>query len=396
MKRYLLRVVAFLLLFHSHSAFGLPFPDPVVPKGFGVCMHLGQLLRPTELQALADGGIRFVRTDLFWSEVEKKPGKYDFSRYQNLVEGLSQKGIRPLFILDYRNPLYDRGGRFFPLGPAGDKTRTAFAAYAATAAKCFKAYHPVWEIWNEPNIKLFWKPQPDAADYMALVRSTVAAIKKVDPDGIVIGPALASESHNSASFLKECFRLGLLNLVDGISVHPYRRTAPETVSGYYEEVRQWMGQYTPAGKGSIPIICSEWGYSATNFPPEKQADYTVRSYLVNLSEGVPLTLWYDWRNDGTNPENREHNFGLLRYDFTPKPSYFSLQKMNRELGGYNFVRRLRLSDKEDWALLFENGQIRKVAFWTSGEPHKSVVAISPGGPRFEVSLSSTPQYRAIP
>ena len=42
-----------------------------------------------------------------------------------------------------------------------------------------------------------------------------------------------------------------------------------------------------------------------------QGDYLARSWLVNLSQSIPLSIWYDWKNDGTDPTDPEDNFGTV-------------------------------------------------------------------------------------
>ena len=61
--------------------------------------------RVAELKMLAQSGVRWVRTDLKWDATEIEKGKYDFSRYDRLVEALNNAGLRIVFILDYGNPL---------------------------------------------------------------------------------------------------------------------------------------------------------------------------------------------------------------------------------------------------------------------------------------------------
>ena len=42
--------------------------------------------------------------------------------------------------------------------------------------------------------------------------------------------------------------------------------------------------------------------------------------------------WYDFQDDGTNPTNPEHNFGLIREDFSPKPAYVAAAVLTNRLG----------------------------------------------------------------
>ena len=60
-------------------------------------------------------------------------------------------------------------------------------------------------------------------------------------------------------FLTPCIQAGLLNLVDGVSVHPYQGgNPPENAVADYTGIRSVMQTY---GGKTVPIISSEWGYS---------------------------------------------------------------------------------------------------------------------------------------
>jgi hypothetical protein len=60
-----------------------------------------------------------------------------------------------------------------------------------------------------------------------------------------------------------------------------------------------------------------------------QAKYVVRMWLLNAAAGVPTSIAYDWRNDGSNSSDCESNFGSVRsaptgnasMPFEPKPFY---------------------------------------------------------------------------
>lgn len=61
------------------------------------------------MELLKASGVKFVRTDLFWHRIEPTKGIYDFRGYDALFDTLQKNNIRPLFILDYMNSLYDGG-----------------------------------------------------------------------------------------------------------------------------------------------------------------------------------------------------------------------------------------------------------------------------------------------
>jgi len=129
-----------------------------------------------------------------------------------------------------------------------------------------------------------------------------------------------------------------------------------------------VSKYAPKGK-SIPVISGEWGYSASAMPPLRQAQYLARQFLTNLMSNVPLSIWYDWRNDGPDPKEPEHNFGTTNLDGSPKPAYIAAQTLTSELAGCRFAKRLFAKSEKDFVLLFQGPKGYRVAAWTLGDDH---------------------------
>jgi len=129
-------------------------------------------------------------------------------------------------------------------------------------------------------------------------------------------------------------------------------------------------------KNRLFVISGEWGYSTfTNkgISLQMQAAFLVRQQLANLYAGVPISIWYDWKNDGADLAEREQNFGVVTHDLQPKPAYLALQTLTRELSGYRIEKRLATSNTNDWVLLLSKGPERKLAAWTTGETHLATV-----------------------
>jgi hypothetical protein len=53
-----------------------------------------------------------------------------------------------------------------------------------------------------------------------------------------------------------------------------------------------------------------------------------------------VSIWYDWKEDGSDPKEREHHFGMVYPDLKPKPSYTAGKALAETLAGYRFVRRV--------------------------------------------------------
>lgn len=336
---------------------------PAFPQAIGVNIHFTDP-QPGELKALASAGFRWVRMDFVWQSTEVEKGKYDFSSYDRLLQALDEQKIRPLFILDYANTLYDEGR-----APFSDEGRRAFASWAATAVARYRGRGILWEIYNEPNTR-FWRPEPRVSDYVKLALVASKAIHVAAPDEQIIGPAVWGFDFD---FIEECFRAGLLDYWSAVSVHPYRKTEPETVVDDYDRLRSLIDKYAPSGK-RLPIISSEWGYSAASFNVDeaKQSALLARQMLINQSQGITLSIWYDWQDDGREPSQIEHHFGTIRHSansttFTPKPAYHASQTLASVMDGFQFSKRLAVATpgSDDYLLVFNRAGEQRFAVWTT-------------------------------
>lgn len=358
-------------------------PSPTVPDGLGVNIHFTDP-RPGEMEMLAAAGFRWVRMDFAWGGTEKERGRYDFAAYDRLLAALDAHRMHAVFILDYSNRLYEADQSV-----ATQAGREAFARWAAAAVVHFKGRGVLWEIWNEPNIRNFWKPQPDVEQYAALALAAAKAMREAAPGEGIVGPA---SSTLDWKFLEGCFKAGLLEWWDAVSVHPYRQSAPETAAADYDKLRRLIAQYAPKGK-TIPILSGEWGYSSAweHYDAESQGKMLPRQWLTNLSQGVPISIWYDWHEDGANRREAEHRFGTVAFDYhagrdpvyDAKPAYFAAKTLTSVLDGYRFTKRIAVGGPDDYVLLFRTGDELRLAVWTTAaEPHE--VRIPSGECTFDV------------
>ncbi len=331
----------------------------------GINIHFSEP-RPGELEQLSAVGAGWVRSDLSWSATEKAAGVYDFNVNDRLLAALARQHLKLLLILGRGNPLYDDGAP--PHSPAG---RAAFAAWAAAAVTHFKGHGIRWEIWNEPNSHIFWPPAADIAAYVALADQATRAIHAATPDEAVVGPAT---SHIDLAFLAGVSRSGLLGQWSGVTVHPYRENAPpETVIDEYRRLRTMLRCWAPPG-AVPPVLAGEWGFADVwkGFDVQRQASYLARMWLADIAEGIPLSIWYDWRDDGRNLTDPENHFGLVRWQyfpggaeaFEPKPAYRAAQTLLQQVGGFTFSKRLAVGGPEDHVLLFTRGAEQRLAVWS--------------------------------
>jgi hypothetical protein len=230
---------------------------------------------------------------------------------------------------------------------------------------------------------------------VALALTVGRAFREALPQEQLIGPAT---SEIDFDFVEACFKGGLLEYWSAVSVHPYRRSDPETAANDYCRLREMIHSFAPrqtnkgAGEGAkkeIPIISGEWGYSAAwrGFDEEKQGQLLARSWLTNAANDVALSIWYDWRDDGEDPKEAEHHFGSVRSQyrensetvFAPKPAYLAAKTLTSFFRGFRFEKRLTVGGEEDFLLLFRKGDETHLAAWTtSTRSHDVMIPVEPG------------------
>jgi len=216
-----------------------------------------------------------------------------------------------------------------------------------------------WELWNEPNGG-FWPKQcvdpnnPDCAptNYDAIHQAAIQytnlavgvlvfgeaypegalqAIRDADPNATIVAPAVATSpgqpqdwwTVDPTDYLTTCFDGDLLgqnqsrqNRIDGVSAHFYRAWNPETVvtnlTGY-AGVFSYDSLHTLMGTSGIPIVSGEWGYTLEPYwpvTPQMQADYLQRMLLINFSQNIPLSIWF--QDEDRYDQMFDWYFGLFK------------------------------------------------------------------------------------
>lgn len=290
-----------------------------VSEAFGVNYSFPDPNPKTEhLEILAASGVRWVRMDMSWASIEQTKGQYDFVAYDNIFNGFAKYNLRPLVVLgSHGQTNYPNRSGQYPYPPDTPEAQQAFANWVVAVIQRYRGRGILWEVYNEPNNKYFWPPQPNAQDYSNLALMVGKAIQPIATDEPFIGPAIVS---TDLPFLEDVLKSGILEYWDGISVHPYRsRDTPETVSKDYLKFRQLIRKYK-SSHVIVPLISGEWGYPSapwegTFFDEEKQSRFLARQWLINLLNRIPISIWFSWCDGDclTGKSNDTYDyFGLVR------------------------------------------------------------------------------------
>jgi len=108
--------------------------------------------------------------------------------------------------------------------------------------------------------------------------------------------------------------------------------------------------------------------------PQLSASYLARLYLLaRTSPSFKGIWWYDFQDDGWNPQYNEDNFGLVRPDLTPKPAYHVLADIAPVVAQGEFAGRLATKDESLWVLRFKVDGKDRWALWSAADQDRQVV-----------------------
>ena len=354
----------FLSIFLNIDA-GIVPDTKTIPSNIGVQLK-GHNDDDANLDVIAQTGFTWVRRGFIWESIEKEKGKYDFAQYDDFVNRCEKRGLSIIACLAFSNKLY---------GHVKDEpARSAYAAWAKALVKHFKGHGIVWEIWNEPNTKTFWGKHgkvgnsPEYAyEYTSLVKATIPEMRAADTECVILAGAVSNMWTESYKWMSYCFDYGMLGMNwDVWSVHPYGVKAPEDYLDAYAYTRTLM-RHSYGGQGDdriwinsergFPLRKDAEGYSGgdENRTEEYQAWHAVRQYLIDLLEGLPVTIWYEWSGS--------EGFSLYSNGRLTKAG-LACKELVGQLRGYKLLKRIPTDSDREFRLLFEDivGH-RKLVVW---------------------------------
>lgn len=196
-----------------------------------------------------------------------------------------------------------------------------------------------FEVWNEPNLKAFWTGTQQ--DYFDLYRHTVEAIKAVDAQLRVGGPATA-QNEWIEEFLAFCDQHRLP--VDFVSTHHYPTDAlgnedqdTETqLSNSRRSILREQIQATHRRARGRPVYYTEWNTSSNPRDPRHDEPYAAAFIVKTVLEASDLVEGYSfWTFSDIFEENYfpsvpfHGGFGLLNLHGIPKPAYRAFELLHR-------------------------------------------------------------------
>lgn len=295
-------------------------------------------------------GARWIRRFVSWSEIEPQQGVWNDAPVREVESLVSLAKLRghKVNLIFTGAPSWANGSSNSLVAP---QNPDLYAAFLGKLARRLKGRVDAYEIWNEPDAVEFWPgpPAPSPEAYLSLLRPAYVSIKAEDPAAMVLAGPLTG---NNYQFVEGLYRQGGKPFFDGVSTHTDTACNLKSPDQYYRDPDGRVGQYTflsfrevrqvmvDNGDSDKPILMTEMGWSTatglcarTKKAGTKNAGVSEAQQADNLTLGyrcmanypyMMAGIWFNYRD--TSPEDTElARYGLLHYDFSPKPSYFAMQ-----------------------------------------------------------------------
>jgi len=219
-----------------------------------------------------------------------------------------------------------------------------------------------WEVWNEPCWHTFFSGTPE--EYAELLKVAYRAIKRADPQAVVIGGCFSSHARE---WTQRVLAQDGLDFMDALSYHVYwspavtEPAAPGEATFIEQEVRHFQDLMNERGKPK-PIYMTEGGLRCPPFaswlPKEgfsrgapfgssahaqrpltglDAAAGLVRGMVQMLSAGaVNICYYYTGGVQGAMPwfsTMANGYYVLMDYDGRPKPTMMAYSALEQQLDG---------------------------------------------------------------
>lgn len=386
---------------------GLAYGEATTPPStvigmpyFGMHIHRAETYWPY----VKFGSSRLWDAGTDWASLEPIRGQWNFHRLDKYVGLALQNGVEPVLVLG-NSPTWASSrprevSAYNPGGAAGPRRLSDWENYVRIVATRYRNKVRYYEIWNEPNLPMFYSG--NVSEMLELARIAYATLKNVDSQIQVISPSPTEK--RGLKWLDEYLRLGGGNYTDIVGYHFYVRPAPpEMMVPLISDVRQLMTRY---GLGAKQLWNTESGWNishhkygdvpANALSTEHASEFVARALILNWASGVNRFYWYAW-DDGTMGLIERNNAKSTQ----PAKAYAEVQRWlhgavmescNTDIEG-TWICKLRRSNNMSWIIWNpqKNVLFRNFREWRPGHVTDIRGSISPFNSAAGAEVGRAPQ-----
>ena len=279
----------------SNTFFGVHDPNPTGRNGWPLT---------------SVGSLRLWDSGVLWRDIERSPGRYDFTRFDAILREANLRGAQTLVVLGQTPRFYASKVRATDVYGAGAASMpnnlNAWKRYVqAIANRPGVRNNPrvQFQVWNEANVAEFWSGTP--AQMALLTKATRDALTPTRSSRYLLAPALVTRASYQRTWMDAFYATKVsgrpvADYVNAVSLQLYPLPAgkPEDSMSILALDRKILAKY----RVRKPIWNTEINYGLSGprnvaaLSEPLQAANVSRTLVLNASAGVSRVFWYAWGN----------------------------------------------------------------------------------------------------
>lgn len=248
------------------------------------------------------GAVNLTTSQVYWNAVETAPGRYDFSRLDDIVSTSKDRRARPMLVLGFTPSFHAKQ----PLSPTAGATMPNEAAWRAWVTAVVKRYGDRldYQVWPEPNIVGNWTGTPAQMARLTAIAGEI--IHGRAPDALVVAPATTLRLESQRRWMNrfwatEVVGVPVADSVDAVALDPFplEDGTPEDSLDLVCQARQILA----AHQVDLPVWTNEINYGVPSgggatdvrpYPDGRQAAAVARTYLLHAALEIDRVYWLGW------------------------------------------------------------------------------------------------------
>lgn len=355
-------------------------------------------------RASAAAGNRWFRLWTTWDNVEREPGKRDWSVMDQVI-ALAQKNNLELYInltggnLPWQTSHEPGTPKVAALSGYLPRDLSLWSDFVTAFASRYRETIGYFQIGNESDTQEFFQPF-SAESYMKFLKAGHQAVKKGNPDAKVglCGFAAAFGMLETPKMkpgdrifgAREFWDLNPEPFYDIVDCHFYSLGAINFFwDSYTKTVPRFLTFLEQRGESKKPLWNSETGFPSGI--KGERGGYDSSPMISDYEQACRLVEWHI-QSQSVNVQ-RSFNYlvtgtsGLFQGDFTPKPSCAASANLARMLSDRVFKRKLPLAgDLYGYEFASRKGSGRMVVAWSRTGPLPVIVTAAPGASVAKIDL----------
>jgi hypothetical protein len=299
------------------------------------------------------------RSGATWVRLFVDRSQFDENHFASRVRAFKAANVNVLIVISF-TPAHERpagtGNNHPPNDPSG------YGDFFAYLGQNHGEFIDAYEVWNEPDDKVFFHDGPKPQAYVPLLKAAYDGVQKTDPTAFVVTGGMVG---NDFDFLDDIYDLGGKGYFDAVGVHTDLACEKDAPEFQYRDEQGRIGRYVFTGYREVaatmadhgeskPVWMTEMGWPTPgenvtcmfggkpmpgmeNEPGgvslEQQAKFLTRGMQCMQGDGIVSHAFWFSLQDVSRSDTHEDRFGLIDAAGRDKPAFGAMQDWARSRSG---------------------------------------------------------------